>query len=396
MAERLALYGGTPVRTTPLPYGHQSINDADIAAVVDALRSDWITTGPRVAEFERCVAARVGARHAIAVSSGTAALHAAAFAAGLGPGDEAIVPPLTFAATANAVRYLGATPVCADVSPHTFTLDPERVAEKFTSRTRAIIGVDFAGLPCDWERLRALARPVGIRLIDDAAHALGATYGGQALGSLAALTTFSFHPVKHATTGEGGMVTTEDASLAERVRRFRNHGITVDASERFSRGEWHYEMVDLGFNYRLTDVQCALGLSQIARLDEVLRRRRAIAARYGAGLAGMPGLALQQLPEGCEHAWHIFPILLDLDRLAGDRRAIFAALRAEGIGVNVHYIPVYWHPYYQRLGYAKGLCPVAEALYERLITLPLFPAMTDADVDDVLMAVTKVIDHFGR
>jgi len=396
MAERLALYGGTPVRTTPLPYGHQSISETDIAAVAAALRSEWITTGPRVTEFERGVAARVGARHAVAVSSGTAALHVAAFAAGLGPGDEAIVPPLTFAATANAVRYLGATPVFADVQADTLTLDPERVAEKLTSRTRAIIGVDFAGLPCDWEALRALARPAGLTLIDDAAHALGATSNGRALGSLVELTTFSFHPVKHATTGEGGMVTTDDPALAERARRFRNHGITVDASERFSRGEWHYEMVDLGFNYRLTDVQCALGLSQITRLDAMLARRRAIATRYRAHLRGLPGLALQALPAGREHAWHIFPILLDLDRLAGDRRAIFAALRAEGIGVNVHYIPVYWHPYYQRLGYAKGLCPVAEALYERLITLPLFPAMTDGDVDDVLAAVSKVIDHFGR
>ena len=396
MAERLALYGGTPVRTTPLPYGHQSISETDIAAVAAALRSEWITTGPRVTEFERGVAARVGARHAVAVSSGTAALHVAAFAAGLGPGDEAIVPPLTFAATANAVRYLGATPVFADVQADTLTLDPERVAEKLTSRTRAIIGVDFAGLPCDWEALRALARPAGLTLIDDAAHALGATSNGRALGSLVELTTFSFHPVKHATTGEGGMVTTDDPALAERARRFRNHGITVDASERFSRGEWHYEMVDLGFNYRLTDVQCALGLSQITRLDAMLARRRAIATRYRAHLRGLPGLAPQALPAGREHAWHIFPILLDLDRLAGDRRAIFAALRAEGIGVNVHYIPVYWHPYYQRLGYAKGLCPVAEALYERLITLPLFPAMTDGDVDDVLAAVGKVIDHFGR
>jgi perosamine synthetase len=396
MPERLALHGGPPVRVTPLPYGHHTITDADVAAVVQALRDDWITGGPRVAEFERSVAARVGAAHGVAVSSGTAALHLAAFAAGLGPGDEAIVPPLTFAATANAVLYLGATPVFADVRPDTLTLDPERVAEKLTARTRAIVGVDFAGLPCDWDRLHPLAEQTGARLIDDAAHALGAAYRGRPLGALADLTTLSFHPVKHMTTGEGGMVTTDDAGLAERARRFRNHGITMDASERFSRGEWHYEMVDLGFNYRLTDLQCALGLSQLGRLDDALARRRAIAARYRATLAGVPGLALQALPAGSEHAWHIFPILLDLDRLAGDRRAIFAALRAEGIGVNVHYIPVYWHPYYQRLGYAKGLCPVAEAVYDRLITLPLFPAMTDADVEDVLTAVRKVIDHFGR
>jgi perosamine synthetase len=396
MPERLALYGGRPVRTTPLPYGRHTITEVDVAAVAQALRDNWITGGPRVAEFESALAARVGAAHGVAVSSGTAALHVAAFAAGLGPGAEAIVPPLTFAATANAVRYLGATPVFADVRPDTLTLDPERVAEKLTPRTRAIVGVDFAGLPCDWEGLQALGERTGARLIDDAAHALGARYRGRPLGAAADLTTLSFHPVKHLTTGEGGMVTTDDAGLAERARRFRNHGITTDASERFSRGEWHYEMVDLGFNYRLTDVQCALGLSQLRRLDEALARRRAIATRYRAVLAGTPGLALQALPEGSEHAWHIFPVLLDLDRLAGDRRAIFAALRAEGIGVNVHYIPVYWHPYYQRLGYAKGLCPVAETVYERLITLPLFPAMTDADVDDVLTAVGKVIDHFGR
>ena len=396
MPERLALYGGTPVRASALPYGHHTMTEADVAAVARALQADWITGGPGVAEFERCLAARVGAAHGVAVSSGTAALHVAAFAAGLRPGDEAIVPPLTFAATANAVLYLGATPVFADVRPDTLTLDPDCVAGKITPRTRAILGVDFAGLPCDWDRLRALAERKGARLLDDAAHALGATYRGRPLGAVADVTAFSFHPVKHVTTGEGGMVTTEDAALAERARRFRNHGITSEASDRFSRGQWHYEMVDLGFNYRLTDLQCALGLSQFQRLDDALARRRAIATRYRTALAGAPGLTLQALPAGYEHAWHIFPILLDLDRLAGDRRAVFAALRAEGIGVNVHYIPVYWHPYYQRLGYAKGLCPVAEAAYERLITLPLFPAMNDADVEDVLTAVRKVIGHFGR
>jgi perosamine synthetase len=396
MAERLALHGGTPVRRTPLPYGRHSLDAADIAAVAQALQEEWITTGPRVAEFERRLAARVGAVHAVAVSSGTAALHAAAFAAGLGQGNEVIVPPLTFAATANAALYVGATPVFADVRADTLTLDPARVAEKLTPRTRAIVAVDFAGLPADLDALRDLAHGAKARLIDDAAHALGATLRGRPIGALADLSTFSFHPVKHVTTGEGGMVTTDDEALAARMRRFRNHGITSDASDRFSRGEWHYEMVDLGFNYRLSDLQCALGLAQLDRLEGFLARRRAIAARYCAALAEVPGVALQRVPDDAQHAWHIFPILLELDRLAADRRAIFAALRAEGIGVNVHYIPVYWHPYYQRLGYAKGLCPVAEALYERLITLPLFPAMTDADVDDVVTAVRKVVDHFGR
>jgi perosamine synthetase len=396
MAERLAIHGGTPVRGVALPYGRQSVDAADVAAVTRSLESDWLTTGPRVAEFEGRLAARVGARHAVAVSSGTAALHAAAFAAGLGPGDEVIVPPLTFAATANAALYVGATPVFVDVQGDTLTLDPARVAAALTPRTRAIVAVDYAGLPADLDALRALAAQAGARLIDDAAHALGATLRGRPVGVLADLTTFSFHPVKHVTTGEGGMVVTDDETLAARMRRFRNHGIASDASERFARGEWHYEMVDLGFNYRLTDVQCALGLAQLERLDALLARRRVIAARYRAELATVPGIALQRLPADVEHAWHIFPILVELDRLAADRRAVFTALRAEGIGVNVHYIPVYWHPYYARLGYAKGLCPVAESVYERLITLPLFPAMSDQDVTDVVTAVRKVVDHFGR
>ena len=392
----LAREGGRPVRAQMLPYGRQDIDEADVAAVVESLRSDWLTTGPRVAEFERRVAERVGVRHAVAVSSGTAALHAAAFAAGLGPGDEAIVPPLTFAATANAVLYQGATPVFADVLPDTLTLDPARVREQLTARTRAIVAVDFAGHPADLDELRALARTQGLALLDDAAHALGAEYRGRPVGGQADLATFSFHPVKHVTTGEGGMVVTDDAALAERAARFRNHGITTGAAERFQSGEWFYEMVDLGFNYRLTDVQCALGLSQLGKLDRFLARRAAIAARYREALGRLPGVALQTVAPDVRHAWHIFPLLLDLERLAADRRAIFTALRAEGIGVNVHYIPVYWHPYYQRLGYPKGLCPVAERAYERLLTLPLFPAMEDRDVEDVVTAVRRVITHYAR
>ena len=396
MAERLALHGGAPVRARLLPYGRQQLDEADVAAVVESLRGDWLTTGPRVAEFERRVAERVGVRHAVAVSSGTAALHTAAFAAGLGPGDEAVVPPLTFAATANAVLYQGATPVFADVRPDTLTLDPARVREKLTPRTRAIVAVDFAGHPADLDELRELARARGLALLDDAAHALGAEYRGRPVGGQADLTTFSFHPVKHVTTGEGGMVVTDDAALAARAARFRNHGITTGAAERFQSGEWFYEMADLGFNYRLTDVQCALGLSQLAKLDRFLARRAAIAARYREALGSLAGVALQAVAPDVRHAWHIFPLLLDLERLASDRRAIFTALRAEGIGVNVHYIPVYWHPYYQRLGYPKGLCPVAERAYERLLTLPLFPAMEDRDVEDVVTAVRRVITHYAR
>lgn len=396
MGERLAIEGGTPVRASMLPYGRQWIEEDDVGAVLAALKSDWITTGPLIAEFEEAVAARVGARHAVAVSSGTAALHAAMFSAGIKPGDEVIAPPLTFAATTNAILYQGGTLVFADVRPDTLTLDPADVERKITPRTRALVPMDFAGHPCDLDRLLELARAHNLVVIEDAAHALGAEYRGRPIGAIANLTTWSFHPVKHVTTGEGGMVTTDDRRLAERCARFRNHGMSSGAMDRFRRGEWYYEMVDLGFNYRLTDIQCALGLSQLKKLNRFLARREAIAARYRAALADVPGLTLPTLEPHVRHGWHIFPVLLDLERLAADRSAIFSALRAEGIGVNVHYIPVYWHPYYSRLGYPRGLCPQTEHAYERLLTLPIFPAMADTDVDDVVEALYRVLRHFRR
>jgi perosamine synthetase len=395
MGELLALHGGAPVRRSVLPYGRQVIDAADVAAVVEALGADLVTTGPRVEAFERAVAARVGAAHAVAVSSGTAALHAAVFAAGIRAGDEVIVPPLTFAATANAVCYVGATPVFADVRADTLTLDPAAVEERLTTRTRAIIAVDYAGHPCEFDALRAIAGRVGARLVDDAAHAIGGAYRGRAVGSLADLTTFSFHPVKQVTSAEGGMVVTDDGDAAARLRRFRNHGITTDHAARAARDDWRYEISDLGFNYRLTDVQCALGLSQLGKLDAFLTRREAIAARYRVALAGVAGLRMPVVAADVRHAWHIFPVLLELSALSTDRATIFRALRAEGIGVNVHYIPVYWHPYYRDRGYARGSCPVAEDAYERLLSLPLFPAMDDRDVDDVVTAVRKVLDHFA-
>jgi dTDP-4-amino-4,6-dideoxygalactose transaminase len=282
------------------------------------------------------------------------------------------------------------------VRPDTLTIDPADVARKLTSKTRALVLVDFAGHPCDLDPLFEFARVHRLAVIEDAAHALGAEYRGRPVGGLADLTTWSFHPVKHVTAGEGGAVTTNDAALVDRAVRFRNHGIVGEAAERFRSGEWYYEMQHLGFNYRLTDIQCALGLSQLGKLDGFLTRRESIAARYQAGLSDLPGLSFQVVARHVRHAWHFFPVLLDLERLAADRRAIFTALRAENIGVGVHYIPVYWHPYYQRLGYQKGLCPVAEGLYERLLTLPLFPAMEDHDVEDVITAVRKVLDYFAR
>ena len=369
-----------------LPYGRQSIDDADVAAVVAALRSDWLTTGPRVAEFEAAFAVATGARHAVAVSSGTAALHAAMAALGIGPGDEVIVPALTFAASANAVVYQGGTPVFADVEEDTLLVDPRCVAALVGSRTRAIVAVDYAGQPCDYAALRRAAGSLPI--VADACHALGGSADGRSVGTLAELSTFSLHPVKHVTTGEGGMVTTESAELAARMRTFRNHGITTDHRQREQQGSWEYDMVELGYNYRLTDIQCALGTSQLERLPAWIARRRAIAARYDAAFCGDVPVRPLRVRPGAGHAYHLYVV-----RVRGDRAAAFLALRARGIGVNVHYRPVHLHTFYRReFGYGPGLCPVAEREYERILTLPLFPAMTDDDVEDVVDAVRQACD----
>ncbi len=393
----LAMNGGSPVRSTLLPYGRQLVDEADIEAVVEVLRSDWLTTGPKVAEFEEAFAGRVGAAHAVSFSSGTAALHAAAFAAGLKPGDEAITTPMTFAATANCVLYQGATPIFADVSGDTLNLDPEQVAGKITPRTRAILPVDYAGHPADLTRIMELARSHGLTVIEDACHALGAEYDGRRVGSIADMTAFSFHPVKHITTGEGGMVTTNSLQLAETLRRFRNHGISSDARQRQNAGQWHYEMVLLGFNYRLPDIVCALGIQQLKKLDANLARRRQIAAVYTAAFREVPGVIPPAVRTGVTPAWHLYPIRLDLQRLTADRAQIFRALRAENIGVNVHYIPVHLHPYYrERFGSTGGEFPVAEDGYARLISLPMFHGMSDQDVEDVIRAITKVFSCFAR
>ncbi|MBM4431304.1 MAG: UDP-4-amino-4,6-dideoxy-N-acetyl-beta-L-altrosamine transaminase [Chloroflexi bacterium] len=397
VGEKLAIHGGASVRQTVLPYGHQWLDEADIAAVVEALRSDWLTTGPKVAEFEQAFANFVGARKATAVSNGTAALHAAMYALGIGPGDEVIVPAMTFAASANCVVYQGGIPVFADVDPETLLLDPAQVEAKITSRTKAIMAVDYAGQPCDYDALQAIVDRHGLALVDDACHALGGSYKGHLVGSLANLNTFSFHPVKHLTTGEGGMITTNDAGLAQRMRIFRNHGITTDHRQRAEQGGFFYEMVDLGYNYRLTDFQCALGLSQLRKLPECVRRRQTIAAHYNAAFANMSAVRPLVVRNDVSHAYHLYMVQFDLEQLTVSRGEIFAALRAEGIGVNVHYIPVHFHPYYRRrFGTGPGLCPLAEAAYERLITLPIFAQMSLTDADDVLTAVDKVMRYYRR
>ena len=395
----LAIHGGTPVRETQLPYGHQSIEDEDIEAVVQVLRSDWITTGPKVTEFEEAVTAYVEARHAVAFSSGTAALHAAAFAAGLGPGDEAITTPLTFCATANCVLYMGARPVFADVSLDTLNIDPEQVARSITSHTKAILPVDYAGHPVELHEILALAEQHGLVVIEDAAHALGAEYKGRRVGGISHMTIFSFHPVKHITTGEGGMVTTDSPQLTRRLRMFRSHGIDPEARERqgLVNGQWYYEMMELGYNYRLSDMGCALGLSQLKRMPDNISRRREIAGHYADAFGDLPGVIppIERPGVGC--AWHLYPVRLELDRFTVGRKEIFQALLSENIGVNVHYIPVHLHPYYkERFGYQGGEYPIAEDAYDCLITLPLFPAMTDQDVEDVVAAVGKVTGSFGR
>jgi perosamine synthetase len=396
-SQTLAIHGGTPVRASLLPYGRQSVEESDIQAVVDVLRSDWLTTGPKVAEFEEAFAARVGAAHAVSFSSGTAALHAAAFAAGLKSGDEAITTPLTFAATANCVLYQGATPVFADVCADTLNLDAERAAGKITAKTRAILPVDYAGHPADLKPILELARQNGAIVIEDACHALGAEYNRRKVGSIADMTVFSFHPVKHITTGEGGMVTTNNPQFAEALRRFRNHGISSEARQRQSAGQWHYEMVLLGFNYRLPDFACALGIEQLKRLDANLERRREIAERYSKAFAEIPGVIAPTVRPDVNPAWHLYPIRLDLGKLTADRAQIFRALRAENIGVNVHYIPVHLHPYYRdRFGYVGGEFPVTEDAYSRLISLPMFHAMSDQDASDVIAAVAKVLSGYTR
>jgi UDP-4-amino-4,6-dideoxy-N-acetyl-beta-L-altrosamine transaminase len=395
--QALAIHGGSPVRATFLPYGRQSVDEADIQAVVEVLRSDWLTTGPKVTEFEVAFAARVGAAHAVSFTSGTAALHGAAFAAGLKSGDEAITTPMTFAATANCVLYQGATPVFADVRRDTLNLDPEQIEKKISPRTKAILPVDYAGHPAELAPILETARRHGLVVIEDACHALGAEYGGQRVGSIADMTVFSFHPVKHITTGEGGMVTTNDSQFAETLRRFRNHGISSDARQRQSARQWHYEMVLLGFNYRLPDIVCALGLQQLTRLDANLARRREISARYTAAFREVPGVIAPAVRPEVNPAWHLYPIRLNLEMLTADRAQIFRALRAENIGVNVHYIPVHLHPYYrERFGYKGGEFPVAEDGYARLISLPMFHGMSHRDAEDVIQAARKVVGHYFK
>lgn len=399
MIKKLAINGGKPIRDKMLPYGHQWIDQDDIKAVSEVLQSDWITQGPKVEEFEKNFATYIGARYAVAVNSGTAALHTACFAAGISKGDKVITTPITFVASANCVIYQGGTPVFADIREDTLNIDPEEIKKKITSDTRALIPVDFTGLPVDLEEILQIARKNNLVVIEDASHALGATYQGKKIGSISDMTIFSFHPVKHITTGEGGMITTNNKKYYERLKLFRTHGITKEKDKLLNyEGPWYYEMQELGYNYRLTDFQCALGLSQLKKIDRIIQRRREIVQKYNSEFKDIIEIKIPEInPIDSNPVWHIYIIQLNLDRLKVDRREIFEALRAENIGVNVHYIPVHLQPYYRnKYNFHQGDFPKAENYYLRAITLPIFPKMSEKDVDDVISTVKKIIRYYKK
>ncbi|MEE0707456.1 MAG: UDP-4-amino-4,6-dideoxy-N-acetyl-beta-L-altrosamine transaminase [Gemmiger sp.] len=397
--ERLAIEGGYPVRGGKIYYGRQWIGEDDIRAVEEVLRSDYITCGPKVDEFEQELARYTGAKYAVAVSNGTAALHCACLAAGIGPGDEVITTPLTFAASANCALYCGARPVFADVDPHTYNIDPASVRAHITDKAKAIVAVDFTGQAVRHEELRAICDEFGLVFIEDAAHAIATKYKGQQVGSLADLTCFSFHPVKTITGGEGGAVTTNDEALYRKLVLAHTHGITHDEAQMQDaphEGPWCYEQISLGYNYRMTDFQAALLVSQLHKVDHFAARRKQIVSAYNKAFADMPELILQQeIPES-DTCRHLYIIRLALDKLTCTRRQFFDAMSAENVQCQVHYVPVYWFPYYQALGYEKGLCPVAEEIYQGIMSIPLYPKMTDQDVEDTIHAVKKVVEAYRK
>lgn len=372
-----------------LPYGRQSIDASDVRVVTEALSSDWLTTGPEVDRFEAAIAERAGVQHAVSVTSGTAALHVAYAAAGIEPGDEVVTTPLTFAATASTAALFGAKIVFADVDPATGNLDPAAAEAAVTERTKVVTAVDYAGVPVDAPAFRDLAERKGLLFLEDAAHSIGSTLDGIPVGSLADLTTYSFFPTKNLTTAEGGAVVTADDELAARARAFKNHGLVRDRASQRSpeEGPWHQEVHSFGLNYRLPDVLSALGTNQLTRLDQFVARRAGVKQAYDEALADLDGVEVPFAPEGAAPAWHLYPLRVPAER----RRKIFESLREQGIGVQVNYIPVYWHPVFEDLGYQRGMCPVAEDYYRREISLPMFPSLTDGDVERVIEATRTAV-----
>lgn len=372
-----------------IPYGRQTITEEDIQAVVDTLKSDFITTGPKVDEFEQKVAEFASAKFAVAVANGTAALHCAMDAIGIGAGDEVIVPTMTFAASANCVLYCGGKVVFADVIADSLLIDPADVESKITEKTKAVIAVDYAGQPCDYDALKPICERYELVLVTDACHSIGSEYKGKKTGSLADLTCFSFHPVKHITTGEGGIILTDNEDYHQRMRCFRNHGITTDFRQREAKGGWFYEMIDLGCNYRITDFQCALGISQLTKLPNWIQRRQKIAAMYDQAFADYAEITPLQNSTGVSNAYHLYVVKI-AEKI--DRNKVFSELRNHGIGVNLHYIPVHLHPYYRnQQNTCEGMCPVAEQAFKQIISLPMFPALTDDEIKEVINKVEQAV-----
>ncbi len=397
--EKPALLGGKPVRANKIYYGRQWIDADDVKAVSDVLTGPYITCGPKVTEIEKELAEYTGAKHAVVVSNGTAALHCACIAAGIGPGDEVITTPITFAASANCALYCGAKPVFADIDVETYNIDPESIRAHITPATKAIVAVDFTGQSVKNAEIRAICDEFGLIFIEDAAHAIGTAYNGKKVGSLADMTCFSFHPVKTITSGEGGAITTNDERLYRKLVLAHAHGITRDDAEMEEaphEGIWYYEQISLGYNYRMTDFQAALLISQLKKLDRFKARRQEIVCQYNEAFKDVPGIIVQkEIPES-DTCRHLYIIRLDLDKLTCTRRQFFDAMSAENVQCQIHYVPVYWFPHYQRLGYEKGLCPIAEEVYKGILSIPLYPMMTDEDVQDVIHAVTKLATYYSK
>ncbi|MCH5256719.1 MAG: UDP-4-amino-4,6-dideoxy-N-acetyl-beta-L-altrosamine transaminase [Lachnospiraceae bacterium] len=396
--EKPAIEGGTPVRNSKISYGHQYIDEADIQAVVDVLRSDFLTCGPKITELEKKLCELTGAKYAVVCSNGTAALHIACLAAGVGEGDEVITTPITFAASANCALYCGARPVFADINPETYNIDPASVEKCVTDKSKAVVAVDYTGQSTELDELLEICHSNNMVLIEDGAHVIGTKYKGRANGSIADMTTFSFHPVKTITGGEGGAVLTNSEEFYQKLLLYRSHGITRDESllEHESDVPWYYEQIDLGYNYRMTDMQAALIISQLDKLEMFCRRRKEIVARYNEAFSKLPGIFVQkEIPES-DTTRHLYILRIMPDKFTIDRKRFFEALGAENVCCNVHYIPTYYFPYYERLGYRRGICPNAEKLYEEIITLPLYYSMTDEDVESVIEAVTKIANYYAK
>ena len=396
--DKPAICGGKPIRGTKIFYGHQYIDDADIQAVVEVLKSDYLTCGPKIEELEKKLCAVTGAKYAVVCSNGTAALHMACQAAGIGAGDEMITTPITFAASANCALYCGAKPVFADINEETYNIDPAHVESLTTEKTKAVVAVDYTGQSVELDRLLAHCRKHNLVLIEDGAHVIGTSYNGKKNGSIADMTTLSFHPVKTVTGGEGGAVLTNSEEYYQKLLLYRSHGITKNPAkmEHEPDGPWYYEQVALGMNYRMTDMQAALIISQLDKLPLFMNRRKEIVKAYDEAFSKLPQLFVQKEIPQSDTTRHLYILRIIPEKLKIDRKQFFEALAAENICCQVHYIPVYYFPYYEKLGYQKGLCPKAEKLYEEEISLPLYYAMTDQDVDDVIQAVTKIVEYFKR